>query len=131
MVTSGDHHMLSIDTDGMLWAWGDNCYGQLCCSALDKGEGETQLVLVPPATFDRSKVAYVEASSESTMVVTADSVLWVCGPTHAFLQRHKISATDPLQHQARQQAECPEPIWQASQSKAVQIQLLDAFCTLL
>ena len=52
MVTSGDHHMLSIDTEGMLWAWGDNSYGQLCCSALDKGEGETQPVLVPPATFD-------------------------------------------------------------------------------
>ena len=76
MVTSGDHHMLSIDTEGMLWAWGDNLnrYGQLCCGALDEGEGETQPVLVPPTTFDGSKVAYVEASSESTMVVTADSV---------------------------------------------------------
>jgi len=46
--------------------------------ALDEGEGETQPVLVPPATFDGSKVAYVEESSESTMVVTVDSVLWVC-----------------------------------------------------
>jgi alpha-tubulin suppressor-like RCC1 family protein len=79
MVTSGDHHMLSIDTEGMLWAWGDNRYGQLCCGALDEGEGETEPVLVPPATFDGSKVAYVEASSESTMVVTVEGVLWVCG----------------------------------------------------
>ena len=54
-----------------------NC--QLCCGALDEGEGETQPVLVPSATFDGSKVAHVEASSELTMVVTADSVLWVCG----------------------------------------------------
>ena len=36
MVTSGDYHMLSIDTEGMLWVWGDNCYGQLCCGALEK-----------------------------------------------------------------------------------------------
>ena len=35
-------------------------------------------------------------------------------PTHAFRQRHKIGAIAPLQHQARQQAECPKPIWQAS-----------------
>ena len=48
MVTSGDNHMLSIDTEGMLWAWGDNRYGQLCCGALDEGEGETQPVLVLP-----------------------------------------------------------------------------------
>jgi len=79
MVTSGDNHMLSINTEGMLWAWGDNHYGQLCCGALDEGEGETQPVLVLPATFDGSKVAYVEASSELTMVVTAEGVLWVCG----------------------------------------------------
>jgi alpha-tubulin suppressor-like RCC1 family protein len=67
--------MLSIDTEGILWAWGDNRYGQLCCGALDEGEGETQPVLVLPTTFDGSKGAYMEASSESTMVVTADSVL--------------------------------------------------------
>ena len=71
--------MLSIDTEGILWAWGDNRYGQLCCGALDEGEGETQPVLVPPATLDGSKVAYVEACSQSTMVVTADGVLWGCG----------------------------------------------------
>ena len=35
-------------------------------------------MLVPPATFDGSKVAYVAACSQSTMVVTADCVLWVC-----------------------------------------------------
>ena len=48
MVTRSDYHMLSIDTEGMLWTWGDNRYGQLCCGALDEGEGETQPVLVPP-----------------------------------------------------------------------------------
>jgi len=79
LAASGDHHMLATDTEGMLWAWGDNCYGQLCCGALDEGEGETQPVLVPPATFGGSKVVYVAACSDSTMVVTADGVLWVCG----------------------------------------------------
>ena len=76
-VTSGDYHMMSIDTEDILWAWGDNRYVQLCCGALDEGEGEPQPVLVPPTAFDGSKVAYVAVCSQSTMVVTSDGVLWV------------------------------------------------------
>ena len=33
--------------------------------------------MVPLATFDGSKVAYVAVCSQSTMVVTSDGVLWV------------------------------------------------------
>ena len=79
MVASGTSHMLAIDTEGMLWAWGNNMLGQLCCGELDGMNNVAIPVMVPPANFHGSKVVYVVASDWSTKVVTADGVLWACG----------------------------------------------------
>ena len=79
MVASGASHVLAIDTEGMLWAWGNNIYGQLCCGVLDGMDNVAIPVMVPPATFHGSRVVYVAACAWTTMVVTADGVLWVCG----------------------------------------------------
>ena len=52
------------------------------------GEGETQPVLVPPATFDGSKVAYVAACSQSaysnkhSLILGSDKRVWACGLAH-------------------------------------------------
>jgi alpha-tubulin suppressor-like RCC1 family protein len=39
-VSAGDGHTLAVTSDGILWAWGDNSYGQL-------GDGTKEDRLLP------------------------------------------------------------------------------------
>jgi len=69
-VASGYSHALGITTDGTLWAWGLNSYGQL-------GDGTTTNRLSPVQVG--SGFAQVAAGYLHTVALKADGTLWAWG----------------------------------------------------
>ena len=67
---AGRIHNLAIKTDGSLWAWGSNEYGQL-------GDGTNTTRLNPVKVMDN--VAVVSAGSSHNLAVKTDGSLWVWG----------------------------------------------------
>ena len=69
-VSAGDYHTLAIKTDGTLWAWGDNDYGQLGDGT---NEGKNTPVLIGTGW------AYVSAGSDHIVAIKTDGTLWAWG----------------------------------------------------
>ena len=63
-------HTMAIRTDGSLWAWGNNEYGQL-------GDGTTINRFEPVKIME--DVAFVSTNGFSTMAIRADGSLWAWG----------------------------------------------------
>ncbi len=59
-----------IDGDGVLWAWGDNIFGQL-------GDGTTQNRSLPVKVLEN--VRSVSAGESHTYAVLEDNTLWAWG----------------------------------------------------
>jgi len=69
-VSAGDSHSMAITSNGELWAWGCNRYGQL-------GDGTTKNRYSPiKIMYD---VVLVSAGASHTMAVTSDGILWGWG----------------------------------------------------
>ena len=71
-VSCGTQHNLSIKTDGTLWAWGTNNFGQL-------GNGLTAKVDSPIQIGALTDWAYVAAGTEVSFGVKTDGTLWAWG----------------------------------------------------
>ncbi|MDT5270659.1 MAG: hypothetical protein QOH49_2845, partial [Acidobacteriota bacterium] len=71
-VAAGGTHVVAIKTDGTLWAWGDNQYGQL-------GDGTNTANATPHQLSGLSNVAAVSAGSEHTLALRADGTVWSWG----------------------------------------------------
>ncbi len=69
-ISAGSNHTLGIQTDGSLWAWGSNEYGELS----DKAGGKTSK---PMKIMD--DVSAVSASEYISMAVKNDDSLWSWG----------------------------------------------------
>lgn len=69
-VSLGRTHAMAITTDGSLWGWGDNSYGQL-------GLGTTTDSYLPVKIM--GGVSAVAAGWCYTLVVKTDGSLWTCG----------------------------------------------------
>lgn len=71
-VSAGSYHTLAIKSDGTLWAWGDNYYGQL-------GDGTVVQSDRPKRVGDDN--AWVEASARnlSSFGIKSDGTLWTWG----------------------------------------------------
>ncbi len=69
-VRIGVNHMAAIKTDGSLWMWGSNRYGQL-------GNGTTADSDIPVKIMDN--VAAVDLGWSRTSVLKTDGTLWTCG----------------------------------------------------
>jgi len=84
MVASGVRHKMAIDQDGMLWTWGENIYGEMCCNMEDEQglHGTRYPIAISPAKFGGNKVVHVDGGTVYTMVVTEDGTLWGCGYGH-------------------------------------------------
>jgi len=70
MVSAGRHHTMALQTDGSLWAWGWNQFGQL-------GDG-TAIDRCSPVRI-MENVTYVSAGSNHTVAIKADNSLWAWG----------------------------------------------------
>jgi len=69
-ITSESAFSVAIKTDGSLWAWGDNTYGQL-------GNGSTRRQLSPVEIM--KDVVVVSAGAAHTMAIKKDGSLWAWG----------------------------------------------------
>lgn len=87
-VSAGSAHTAAIKTDGSLWTWGSNAYGQL-------GNGTTEDSAVPVKVMDG--VAAVCAGDYCTLIVKTDGTLWICGYyTGGTLGSEDTSATETV-----------------------------------
>src|SRR6185503_2320680 len=70
-VAAGYNHTLALKSDGTLWTWGDNQYGQL-------GDGSTMDRKVPVQVTTLSNVVAMAAGQYHSLAVTA------CGQVYAW-----------------------------------------------
>jgi Alpha-tubulin suppressor and related RCC1 domain-containing proteins len=69
-VCTGGYHTLALKTDGSLWAWGSNSFGEL-------GDGTQQDRSVPIEIMD--DVIAISAGSSSSFAIKSDGSLWAWG----------------------------------------------------
>ncbi len=70
-VSAGYAHTIALDSRGLLWAWGDNQYGQL-------GDGTTNNQSSPEIIGDATWSS-VSAGYDHTMAIKTDGSLWAWG----------------------------------------------------
>ena len=71
-VSAGAYHTVAVRTDGTLWAWGWNAYGQL-------GTGDYTSFNAPTQVGTGTDWASVSAGYLHTVAVKADGTLWAWG----------------------------------------------------
>ncbi len=76
-IAAGSNHSLAVKTDGSLWAWGSNEYGQLGNGISGDGEFE----VTPQKVMD--SVVAVAAGIHHSMTIKADGSLWTWGSNSA------------------------------------------------
>ena len=74
-VSAGGLHTVAIRTDGSLWAWGSNDFGQLGYGTDD----EENFISTPIQVGTYTDWASVSAGGEYTIAIRADGSLWVWG----------------------------------------------------
>ena len=77
-IAAGYYHSLASKSNGTVWAWGDNYYGEL-------GNGTSKNVSVPVQVKDSSGVSYltgiiaVAAAQEHSLALKSDGTVWAWG----------------------------------------------------
>jgi alpha-tubulin suppressor-like RCC1 family protein len=74
-VVSGDEHTLAVKTDGTLWTWGRNTYGQL-------GQGTTIHHSSPVQIGSDTDWSKSAGGHNHTLAVKTDGTLWSWGHNH-------------------------------------------------
>jgi alpha-tubulin suppressor-like RCC1 family protein len=69
-IAAGGVHSVSLDTNGTVWTWGANNYGQL-------GDGTTTTNALPSPAFD--KVIQIDAGNDHTIALKDDGTVWAWG----------------------------------------------------
>jgi alpha-tubulin suppressor-like RCC1 family protein len=73
-VSAGAYHSLAVDSDGTVWAWGDNRYGELGIGTMSGEAFPTQVTGLPG-----TPITSVSASAFHSVAVAADGTLWSWG----------------------------------------------------
>src|SRR5207248_113622 len=97
---AGANHSLALKTDGSVWTWGGNDYGQL-------GNGTTCIIQTganccsdaPVQVRELSNVAAIAAGSSRSLALKADGTLWAWGNNYSgqLGNGSSISSTTPVQ----------------------------------
>ena len=75
-LAAGSDYTLALMSDGTVWAWGDNSYGQL-------GDGTTVSRFVPEQVPGLKNVVAIAAGRLHTVALLADGTLWAWGNNSA------------------------------------------------
>ena len=80
-VSAGADFTVALKTDGTLWAWGGNDYGQLGngCQGNTTDQTGAQLQTLPLSLSTTGPVTAVSAGTSHTAVILADGSLWTWG----------------------------------------------------
>lgn len=71
-VSVGDNHSLGIDSEGKLWAWGNNSDGQL-------GDGTTTNRTTPVEVKSDKKFKHISAGYHNSFAIDTEGYLWAWG----------------------------------------------------
>ena len=71
-IAAGEVHSLALKSDGTVWAWGNNYYGQL-------GDGTTTDRYTPVQVQGLSSVVAVAADISHSLAVKSDGTVWAWG----------------------------------------------------
>ena len=71
-IAAGNNHALALKSDGTLWAWGDNFYGQL-------GNGTNAINTTPVQVGTADNWVSISAGEASSYGLKADGTLWGWG----------------------------------------------------
>lgn len=71
-IAAGDYHTMGLQTDGTLWAWGNNGSGQL-------GDGTVEDKRAPVQVGSGPVWVAVAAGNSHTVALQADGTLWAWG----------------------------------------------------
>ncbi|MGW5424142.1 hypothetical protein [Streptomyces sp. NPDC003943] len=69
---AGEWHNIALRTDGTVWAWGDNSYGQL-------GDGTTDVRSAPVRVGSLTDVTAVAAGANHNLALRSDGTVWAWG----------------------------------------------------
>ena len=72
MVAGGEYQSLLLKTDGSVWAWGRNTFGQL-------GDGTTVQRLAPVQVLNLAGVAAIDTYYQHSLALKSDGTVWAWG----------------------------------------------------
>jgi alpha-tubulin suppressor-like RCC1 family protein len=87
-IAAGDDHNLALKTDGTVWAWGYNYYGQL-----GNGTSGTDRNPTPLQVSNLSGVQSMAAGSIHSLALKTDGTVWAWGNNH-YGQLGDVTYTD-------------------------------------
>lgn len=73
-IAVGSAHSMALTADGMLWAWGDNTWGQV-----GVGRGNTISIPTPVVTLISVTITDIAAGGNHSLALAADGGLWAWG----------------------------------------------------
>ncbi|MBW7928438.1 MAG: hypothetical protein H3C58_10225 [Fimbriimonadaceae bacterium] len=71
-IAAGSHHSLALRSDGSVWAWGSNEYGQL-------GDGTTTRRLSPVQVIGLTDAVAIAAGAGHSLAIRRDGSVWAWG----------------------------------------------------
>jgi alpha-tubulin suppressor-like RCC1 family protein len=81
-ISAGNHHVLALDNQGCVWAWGKNEFGQLGIGESEAGPGkkkETPVKVKKVQSTDLTGIIYIDAGFEHSLAIDKDGQIWVWG----------------------------------------------------
>ena len=74
-VSCGSEHAAALKTDGTLWTWGKNSFGQLC-------HGNTVPLDEPNKVGILTDWSQLDCNANNVLVIKTDNTLWGCGNSY-------------------------------------------------
>jgi alpha-tubulin suppressor-like RCC1 family protein len=87
-IAAGDTHTVALKSDGTVWTWGDNSFGQL-------GDGTTTLRTTPVQVSGLGNVLAIAAGVWHTVALKSDGSVWVWGDNNSGQLGNGTADTSP------------------------------------
>lgn len=82
-VSGGYYHTAALTSDGAVWTWGDNYYGQLGNSTNDDSNVPTQMVeIIDDVPIPIGDVIAIACGGGHTICLRTDGSVWTCGSNY-------------------------------------------------